>query len=71
MTSEKDDNGPVYGMNISHTNHDADGAFWKRTVIPSEGGYPGVRIFAKKKYLLPINQGELDRVKNITQHYGY
>jgi len=71
MTSEKDDDGPVYGMNISNTNHDADGAFWKRTVVPSEGGYPGVRIFAKKKYLLPINQGELDRVKNITQNYGY
>lgn len=70
MTSEKDDNGPVYGMNIANTNHDANGAFWKRTVVASEGGYPGVRIFAKKKYLFPIHQAELDRV-DITQNYGW
>ena len=70
MTSEGDDNGPVYGMNILHTDHKAGGAFWKRTQVQSEGGYPGVRIFEKKKYLLPIHQGEVDRV-DFTQNYGW
>ena len=70
MTSETDDNGPVYGMNISHTDHNPGGEFWKRTVVAAEGGYPGVRIWDKKKYLLPIHQGELDRV-DVTQNYGW
>lgn len=70
MTAEVEDHGPVYGMNISATEHRPDGAFWQRTVVPSEGGHPAVRIFNKKKYLLPIHQAELDRV-NITQNYGW
>lgn len=71
MTAEEDDNGPVYGMNISHTDHEPDGPFWQRTVIPSDAGHPGVRLFVKKKYLLPIHQDELNRVKNLTQNYGW
>lgn len=70
MTSENDDNGPVYGMNISHTNHDANGVFWQRTPVNLEGGQPGTRVWDRKKYLLPIHQAELDRV-NITQNYGW
>lgn len=70
MISDQADNGAVYGMNIYHTNHTADGPFWKRTVVKTEGGYPGIRIWQNKKYLLPIHQAELDRV-NITQNYGW
>lgn len=70
MTSEIDDNGPVYGMNVGHVNHTANGDFWKRTQVQTEGGYVGIRIFDKKKYLLPIHQGEGDRVK-FTQNYGW
>lgn len=71
MTSDHDDNGPIYGMNISNPNHDADGKFWQRTVVTSDAGHSGVRLFDKKKYLLPIHQGELDRVKTLTQNYGW
>ncbi|MBL1409249.1 RagB/SusD family nutrient uptake outer membrane protein [Sphingobacterium faecale] len=70
MISDQADNGAVYGMNIYHTNHTADGPFWKRTIVKTEGGYPGIRIWQNKKYLLPIHQAELDRV-NITQNYGW
>ena len=68
--AETEDNGPVYGMNILNTNHTANGNFWKRTIIESDGGYPGIRIFRDKCYLFPIPQDEIDRVK-CTQNYGW
>lgn len=65
-----EDNGPVYGMNIMSLDHKPTGNFWKRTIVESDGGYSGIRVFRDKCYLFPIPQSEIDRVK-CTQNYGW
>lgn len=70
MIAEKEDNMPVYGMNVAAKNHNANGDFWKRTLCAYDGGKDGNRIFEKRGYLFPISQEELDRVK-CTQNYGW
>lgn len=70
MIAEKEDNMPVYGMNISAKDQKTTGDFWKRTVSTYDGGRDGRRVFTKRGYLFPISQEELDRVK-CTQNYGW
>ena len=74
MIAEKEDNGKVVGCNLNATNHKISGDYWKRTSIFDtfgEAGTTSERVFTKKYYLLPMNQGELDRVPDLTQNYGW
>lgn len=70
LSAEVEDSGTVYGMNIENASHAANGDFWKRTPLNSDGGFSGVRAFTKRCYLFPFPQGEIDRVK-FTQNYGW
>ena len=64
--------GDVYGMNIDATNHNANSAFWKRTLSTRDSGLSanGHRKFSPRGYLFPISQEEMDRT-NCTQNYGW
>lgn len=71
MTAETE-HGDVYGMNIEATNHNANSAFWQRTLSTRDSGLSanGHRKFTPRGYLFPISQEEMDRVK-CTQNYGW
>ena len=74
MTAVSENNGEVVGCNIMAKNHAMGGEFWKRTSIfdcYGEGGFKTRRVLTEKNYLLPFNQGELDRVPMLTQNYGW
>lgn len=74
MTSVSENNGEVVGCNIMAKNHAMGGAYWHRTSIfdcYGEGGFKTRRVLSEKNYLLPFNQGELDRVPTLTQNYGW
>jgi hypothetical protein len=64
--------GDVYGMNIDATNHNANSAFWKRTLSTRDSGLSanGHRKFSPRGYLFPISQEEMDRT-DCTQNYGW
>ena len=66
------EHGDVYGMNIDATNHNANSAFWKRTLSTRDSGLSanGHRKFSPRGYLFPISQEEMDRT-NCTQNYGW
>lgn len=71
MTAETE-HGDVYGMNIDATNHNANSAFWKRTLSTRDSGLSanGHRKFSPRGYLFPISQEEMDRT-DCTQNYGW
>jgi len=74
MTAEKEISGQVVGCNIKSFNQNFDGTYWKRTSVFNcygEGGYMDLRVFAKKNYLMPFNQTELNRCPTVTQNYGW
>ena len=76
MISTAENSGEVAGCNIAATSDAMDSAFWQRTSLFGsghfgEGGYGTPRIWTEKNYLLPFNQGELDRSYNLTQNYGW
>lgn len=74
MISTVQNHGEVVGCNIYTTNHTLGGPYWKRTSIfdcYGEGGFKTRRTFTERNYLLPFNQGELDRVTKLTQNYGW
>ena len=72
LLSEVEDAGDVYGMNVNATTSSNTGGFWKRTVIPHDGGNnPSTRVFPKRQYLLPFYQSEVDRLNNLTQNPFY
>ena len=66
------EHGDVYGMNIDATNHNANSAFWKRTLSTRDSGLSanGHRKFSPRGYLFPISQEEMDRT-DCTQNYGW
>jgi hypothetical protein len=58
--AEQTDAGPFYGLNV-----DADGTgFYNKVVFET-------RVFAKKSYLYPIPQGEIDKDKQLVQNTGW
>lgn len=58
--AEQTDAGPKYGLNIN-----ADGTnFYNKVVVET-------RVFAKKHYLLPIPQSEIDKDKQLVQNTGW
>ena len=59
-------------MNIDATNHNANSAFWKRTLSTRDSGLSanGHRKFSPRGYLFPISQEEMDRT-DCTQNYGW
>ena len=74
MTAVVQHSGHVVGCNISASDHNIGGDFWKRTSIFShygEGGQKTLRTFENKHYLMPINQTEMNRCPAITQNYGW
>lgn len=74
MITDKVNNGDVAGCDINQNNHDIGGDYWKRTSIFNtfgEGGFMTQRTIGKKHYLLPFNQAEVDRCKQMTQNYGW
>lgn len=72
LLSEVEDAGNVYGMNVEATNDSSTSDYWKRTVIPHDGGNrPSTRVFTKRQYLLPFYQSEVDRLNNLTQNWGW
>ncbi|MGG7664191.1 RagB/SusD family nutrient uptake outer membrane protein [Dyadobacter sp. BHUBP1] len=64
MIAEKEFVGPNYTRNLEATNYDDS---WKR----SSTLFPGTRVFEKKHYFFPINQEQLNEMKNFTQNYGW
>lgn len=64
MIAEKEFVGPNYTRNLAATNYDDS---WKR----SSTLFPGTRVFEKKHYFFPINQEQLNEMKNFTQNYGW
>jgi hypothetical protein len=56
--------GPNYTRNLQATNYEDS---WRRT----SALFPGVRVFEKKHYFFPINQNQLNEMKNFTQNYGW
>lgn len=74
MIADKVNSGEVVGCDITQNNHAIGGDYWKRTSIFAgygEGGFKTLRTSGKKFYLLPFNQGELDRCTKLTQNYGW
>ncbi|MBQ7855887.1 MAG: RagB/SusD family nutrient uptake outer membrane protein [Alistipes sp.] len=78
LLSEVEDAGDVYGMNVEATNSTvptstpSETSFWRRTIIPHDGGNrPSTRVFTKRQYLLPYYQSEVDRLNNLTQNPFY
>lgn len=70
MIAERENNGPVYGMNVFAMDHNPTGDFWKRTVLLQDGGRDGVRVFTPKCYLFPFPEKEVTLVK-FTQNLGW
>ncbi|SEJ39835.1 Starch-binding associating with outer membrane [Dyadobacter sp. SG02] len=64
LIAEKEFVGPNYTRNLAATNYDDS---WKR----SSTLFPGTRVFEKKHYFFPINQEQLNEMKNFTQNYGW
>lgn len=76
MISVKENNGAVVGCNIGADSDAMNSNYWTRTSIfgpgrYGEAGFNTPRVFESKMYLLPFNQGELDRSYNLTQNYGW
>ena len=74
MITDAVNNGDVAGCDINQDNHAIGGDYWKRTSIfqtYGEGGFMTLRTIGKKHYLLPFNQAEIDRCKQMTQNYGW
>ncbi len=70
MIADKENNGPVYGMNVFAMDHNPTGDYWKRTVLLQDGGHDGNRVFTPKSYLFPFPEKEVTLVK-FTQNYGW
>ncbi len=64
LIAEQEFVGPNYTRNLSATSYDES---WKR----SSTLFPGTRVFEKKHYFFPINQAQLNEMKNFTQNYGW
>lgn len=65
MIAEKEFNGPIYTLNLLATKYDDS---WQRTSAVWIGGE---NVFQPKHYFFPINQVQLNEMKNITQNYGW
>jgi hypothetical protein len=64
MIADKEFSGPNYTRNLlSKTYEDS----WTRT----DKIFPGKMVFEPKNYLFPIQQAQLNEMKNITQNYGW
>lgn len=65
MIAEKEFTGPNYTLNLSATKYEES---WDRTTKVWIGGD---RKFEPKHYFFPINQEQLNEMRNITQNYGW
>lgn len=65
MIAEKEFSGPIYTLNLLATKYDDS---WQRTSAVWIGGDD---VFQPKHYFFPINQVQLNEMKNITQNYGW
>lgn len=63
MIADEESNGPRYGRNQDAATYEAS---WQRTKH-----YTLPIVFQPKHYLFPIQQGQLNEMKNITQNYGW
>lgn len=63
--AEKEMSGPEFTLNLTATNFDDS---WERTSRMWQGGE---RVFEPKHYFFPINQEQLNEMKNITQNWGW
>lgn len=65
MIAEKEFTGPNYTLNLLATSYEAS---WDRTSNVWAGDD---RLFLPRHYFFPINQNQLNEMKNITQNYGW
>lgn len=65
MTAEDEFNTKNWSLNLNATNYEQS---WERTTAIWQGSDPK---FEKKNYFFPINQLQLNEMKNITQNYGW
>jgi hypothetical protein len=64
MIADKEFSGPNYTRNLLSKTYDDS---WTRT----DKIFPGKMVFEPKNYLFPIQQAQLNEMKNITQNYGW
>lgn len=64
MIAEKEFKGPNYTRNLLAAEYEDS---WMRT----DKIFPGEMVFEPKHYFFPINQTQLNEMKNITQNYGW
>ena len=64
MIAEKEMNGPNWCRNVMATTYEGS---WART----DQVWTSKRVFLPKHYFFPINQVQLNEMKNMTQNYGW
>lgn len=64
MIAEKEMSGPNWCRNVMSTTYEGS---WERT----DQVWTTPRVFQPKHYFFPINQAQLNEMKNMTQNYGW